>query len=140
MKSLNFFHWAVESIESFLMKRLQQVTVNGMVSDWIELKQGILQGTVLEPLLLNLYVNDLSSQISEKANKTQYVDDCFPYCSDSESEIALNRLKENRLQLPHWMKKQAPSEARISKHFKTIRIPWITKTMELRNVMPSAIF
>ena len=91
LESLNFFHSTVERIESFLTKRLRQVPVNGMVSDWTELKRGVPQGTVLGPLLFNLNVNDLSNQVSENARKIQFADDCWLYCSDSESEIALNR-------------------------------------------------
>ena len=47
VKALNFSHSAIQCIEGFLMKRLLQVTVNGLVFDWIVLKQGVPQGTVL---------------------------------------------------------------------------------------------
>ena len=43
--------------KSFPSDRLQQVSLNGVKSDWIELEQGVPQGTILGPLLLNLYAN-----------------------------------------------------------------------------------
>ena len=91
LKSLSFSHSAIECIESFLTKRLQKVTVNKIVSDWIKLKESVPEGTVLGSLLFNLYVNDLSDQIRENAHIIQSADDCLLYCSDSESEISLNR-------------------------------------------------
>ena len=103
LKTLNFSHSCTECIESFLTKRLQQGTVNGIVSDWMDLKQGVPQGTVLGPLLFNLYVNGFSNQISEKAQITQYDDDCMPYCSDSESEIAVHRLHKNLVELENYI-------------------------------------
>ena len=43
--------------------KLQQVTVNGIVSESIELEQGVPQATVLGPLLLNSNINNFSNQI-----------------------------------------------------------------------------
>ena len=103
MKSLIFSHSAIECTESFLTKRLQLVTVNGIVSDWLDLKQDAPQGAVFGPLLFNLYVNDLSNQISENAHIIQYADDCLLYCSDSGSAIALNRLQEHMVQLEKFL-------------------------------------
>ena len=34
----------------FLNERVQRVNVLGIISDWIEVKRGVLQGTVLGPL------------------------------------------------------------------------------------------
>ena len=67
------------------------------------MKQGVPQGAVLGPLLFNLYVNDLSKQISGNAHTIQYVDDCLLFCSDSESEIALDRLQENIIRLENYL-------------------------------------
>ena len=95
LNSLNFSASAIETIGSFLSNWLQQVPLNGIVSDWIKLKQGVPQGTVLGPLLFNIYVNDLSYTINENAHVIQYADDCVLFCRHSESERALNHLQEN---------------------------------------------
>ena len=68
-------------------------------SDWIELKQGVPQGTILGPLLFNLYVNDLTGQITEDARIIQYADDCLLFCSHQDPDIALQCLQTNILKL-----------------------------------------
>ena len=102
LKPLNSSDSAVECIQSFLTKRLQQVPVNGIVSEWIELKQGVLQRTVPGPLLCNLYFIELSNQTSENTHIIQYSDDCLLYSSDSESEVALNPSHKNLVLLESY--------------------------------------
>ena len=71
LETLSFSHLAIECIESFLTKRLQLVTLNELVADWIEPKQDGPKRTVLGPQLFNLYVNDLSKQINETTHIIQ---------------------------------------------------------------------
>ena len=78
--------------------------MNGVKSDWIELKQGVPQGTILGPLLFNLYVNDLNGQITEDARIIQYADDCLLFCSHQDPDIALQGLKTNILKLESFFK------------------------------------
>ena len=66
---------ARQIVESFLTGRFQQVSVNAVLSEWIELKQRVPQGTVRGPLFFNLYVNDLPELISETTHILQYADD-----------------------------------------------------------------
>ena len=95
MLSLGFSNGANALIASFLNKRIQRVNDNGIFSDWIEIKRGVPQGTVLGPLLFNLYVNEIQERLNESCTLVQYADDCMVFSSSMNSEDALNRLEKS---------------------------------------------
>ena len=64
-------------IESFLCFRQQRVYVNGVKSDWAPVLSGVTQGTVLSPLLISLYINDILSDVESEIKL--FADDCVCY-------------------------------------------------------------
>ena len=65
---------AVKLIESYLSDRSQQIRMGSNTSDWENLTKGVPQGSILGPLLFNVFINDIF-YIVEKCSLYNYADD-----------------------------------------------------------------
>ena len=64
-------------LRGFLVGRMQKVVINGCHSPWKRITSGVPQGTILGPLLFNLYINDISACLTSGIRL--YADDCAVY-------------------------------------------------------------
>ena len=59
--------------EDFLRNRKQRVVLNGQTSNWENIHAGVPRGSILGPLLLLIYINDLAENLS--SNPKLFADD-----------------------------------------------------------------
>ena len=67
----------LEWIDKFLCHRYQWVAVNGSKSDWSPVVSGVPQGTVLGPVLFNIFINDIVDTVDSETRL--FADDCVCY-------------------------------------------------------------
>ena len=65
----------------YLTNRLQHIKFNTTFSSWSDIVQGVPHGSVLGPLLFNIYLNDLFYTLKE-IEVCNFADDTTPYVCD----------------------------------------------------------
>jgi hypothetical protein len=60
MEGLNFSDKTIDWFKSYLTGRMQCVSIEGEQSDWVPVKLGVPQGSILGPVLFLMYINDIN--------------------------------------------------------------------------------
>ena len=89
---------ALRLIHSYLTNRKQRTRVNGNYSSWEEILFGVPQGSILGPLLFNIFLCDLFL-IMKETSFASYADDSTLYVTAEDLDQVIKSLEKDSIKL-----------------------------------------
>ena len=87
----------------YLTNRKQRTKTGSSFSSWCDINTGVPQGSILGPLLFNIFINDLFFSIT-KSEVCNFADDNTLYRCDKNLEQAFSNLKYDLRNVSNWFK------------------------------------
>ena len=103
LEAYGFDEPSLHFIHSYLSDRKQRTKINNTFSNWTSVESGVPQGSILGPLLFNIYMNDIF-WFTPDIQIANYADDSTPYATSKDIESLLDILEKNTEILMLWFK------------------------------------
>ena len=103
LESYSISKEGLQLISDYLSYRKQRTKIGSAYSDWANVIRGIPQGSILGPLLFNIFINDIFLVV-EKSDICNFADDKTLYSYGSNLPLILNNLEHDMRNLLCWFK------------------------------------
>ena len=94
---------SLKLMHSYLTNRMQRVKINDCFSSWDKILYGVPQGSILGPLLFNIFICDMFYFLEEH-DIANYADDSTPFCAKENHELVVKDLEKSSSILFWWLK------------------------------------
>ena len=103
LDAYGFDYNALRLIYNYLSDRKQRTRIDESYSNWTDIILGVPQGSILGPLLFNIYINDIF-YFTEVTTITNFADDNTLYICDKSIDLVISKLEKDSNNLGQWFK------------------------------------
>ena len=119
--------------KSYLTNRFQRCKFENHFVNWREIKTGVPQGSILGPLLLNIFINDIFLFV-ESSNVCNYADDNTLFAFGKTFDEVTRKLQNDFLILDEWFFNNFLVLNSDKCHFMTVGAPNTIPTFKFKNI------